>query len=258
MRNTALVYATGTLVLLGAALPVHAQYVNPYTHNNWNNPNSSLLDTAILGIRNRMMLDSMLFSSHATSPAALRAAYDKQVNLGQSRIKSGKATTRFTYGAFPTDFWVKQCGGNTPEKRQQCIAEFTVQRDIWAQEARARGTDTNDMAQALGLAFVLAWEGQTGKKATPAQYKGITQDFRTMLLKDAFYQGMSTPGRQTYFEERMINATDPVRLQREGQRSGDATMLEKARTEAKAYINAWLPRGYTRYEATPTGFQETR
>lgn len=257
MRNAAFIYATGTLMLLGIALPARAQYVNLYTGNNWNNPNSSLLDTAILGMRNRMMLSNALASSRV-SAASLRAAYTRQVNLGQSRIKSGKATTRFTRGTFPTDYWVKQCGGTTPEKRKQCLAEFAVQKELWAQEARNRNADTNDMAQALGLAFVLAWEGQTGEKPTAAQYKGITQDFRTMLLKDALYQGMSASDRQTYFEGQMINATDSVRLLREGQQTGDTATLQKAHDSGKKYTNIWLPRGYTRYVATSTGFQETK
>lgn len=254
MRNSASFYAMMALLLLGTMSPGYAQYTNPYTNNNWNNPNSSLLDTAILNARNRMMLSNSLFSS----AAAARAAYTKQMRLGESRIKSGKATTRFTRGPFPTEYWVKRCGGTTPEKRKQCLAEFAVQRTLWADEARVRNADTNDMAQALGLAFVLAWEGQTGEKPTAAQYKGITQDFRAMLLKDPLYQGMDAPSRQTYFESHMINSTDSVRLRREGQRSGSTAMVQKAHDGGRNYINAWLPRGFTRYEAIPTGFREAK
>ncbi|RYF39422.1 MAG: hypothetical protein EOO38_23315, partial [Cytophagaceae bacterium] len=226
MRNAFLVYVTGALLLLGTAVPVQAQYINPYTGTNWNNAGSAFLDTAIVNLRNQMMLNNMF----ATGRMEVVAAYNKQLKEGQSRIKSGKATTRFTAGAFPTDFWVKQCGGTTPEKRKQCVAEFAIQHAIWAEEVRARGVDTSDMAQSLGLTFVLAWEAQTGEKATTAQFKGITQDFRTMLLKDALYQGMTPASRQAYFEGRMINATDPVRLLRKAERTGDAATLQKART----------------------------
>jgi len=257
MRNTTLVNALGAMTLLGVVLPVQAQYVNPYTNNNWNNPGSSFLDTAIMNARNRMMLSNSLTASGGYS-AALRAAYLKQVRLGESRIKSGTATTRFTSGPFPTEYWVTQSGGNTPEKRKQYSAELAIQRDIWAQEARTYHTDTNDMAQALGLAFVLAWEAQTGEKATPAQYQGITRDFRTFLLKEALYQGMSIPARQTYFEGRMIAATYAVRLLRIGQRTGDTTALQKAHDSGLRYVNSWVPRGYTHFVATTTGFQEAR
>jgi len=258
MRNTALPCATGALLFLATAtLPAQAQYVNPYTNNNWNNPNSSLLDTTLLGMRNRMMLDNNLLASRVSS-AALTAAYNRQKRLGESRIQSGKATTRFSSGPFPTDYWVTRCGANTPEKRKQYAAEFVVQRDIFAQEARARHADTTDMAQALGLTFVIAWEGQTGQKATDAQYRGIAQDLRTMLLKDPLYQGMSAANRQTYFEGRMIDATEPVRLLHIAQRTGDPAMLQQAHTKGLNYVNTWLPHGYTHYEATPTGFQERR
>jgi len=166
MRNTTLVCATGALILQGVVLPVHAQYVNPYTNNNWNNPGSSFLDTAIMNARNRMMLSNSLTSSR-TSAAALRAAYLQQIRQGESRIKSGKATTRFSSGPFPTEYWVKQSGGNTPEKRKQYADEIAIQRGIWAEEARARNTGTSDMAQVLGLAFVLAWEAQTVTRPHP-------------------------------------------------------------------------------------------
>ncbi len=239
--------------------PVCAQttYTNPYTGNQFNNPNSSLLDTAILGVRNQMMLNSALANGRVSS-SILREAYMKQMRLGESKIKTGKATTRFTQRAFPLDYWVKQTGGTTPEKRKQNAAELTAQRAIWMQESRARNVDPMDMAQALGLTFVLAREAQTGDKATAAQFKGITNDFRTMLLKNPLYQGMDATGRQRYFEDLMINSTDPVRLLREAQRTTDDATRQKAQESGQRYVHSWLPSGFTRYETTPTSYQEVK
>jgi hypothetical protein len=257
MKIATLVYATGALILLGATLPANAQYINPYTNYSWNNSGSAFLDTTLIGMRHQLIMGSSLGAANISS-AAIQAAYNKQLKLGQSRIKSGKATTRFTGRAFPTELWIKQCGGTTPVARKQIGDEIAIQRNIWSQEARARSADTSDMAQALGLAFVLAWEGQTGNKATTAQYKGITQDFRTMLLTDALYQGMSNTGKQAYLEGKLLGATDPVRLLREGERTGDAATVQKAHEGGSRYIKFWVPRGYTHYVATATGFRETK
>lgn len=261
MKSDISVYAAGVILLLGTTSlppqPARAQYVNPYTGYNWNNPASSFLDTAIQGMQSRMMLSNSLASSNL-SAAALRESYERQLKTGNSRIKSGKATTRITPRAFPVDEWLTRCGGTTPKKRKQILAEITTQRDIWAQEIRARHADPADMAQVLGLAFVLAWEAQTGGKATPAQYKGITQDFRNSLLKDPAYQGMSLADRQFLLERHLLGGTDPVRLMREGRRTNDSVTLQKAHDNGLRYVNLWLPRGFTHYEATPTGFQERK
>ncbi|MGC4047985.1 MAG: hypothetical protein QM758_29675 [Armatimonas sp.] len=254
MRNTVLTIAAGTLTALTALAvsPAQAQYTNPYTGRTFNNPNSSLLDTAILGASRSMMLSNSLFSG-STSARILA----QQVKLGQQIIKRGKATTRYTArNPFPMELWLKRVN---PSAREQWAAEANVQKTLWDQEARARGANMNDMADALGLTFIMGWEAQTGgQKATTAQFKGISADFRQMLLKDAYFQGMSQADRQMFIEGKLLDSSDKIRLLREAKRIGDATMLQQARDGGKKVTDSWLPKGKTHYVPNPSGFTDVK
>ena len=255
MRNVYLARACAAIAFLGVLIApsARAQFVNPYTGRSFNNANSSMLDTGILGATRSMVLSGSLASSN-------RASIERQMRLGQSRIKSGKATTRYTpREPFPLTFWLKRIGITDPAKRKQWGDESAVQKVLWEEEARSRGADLGDMADALSLTFMLGWEAQTGgEKATPAQFKGVAAGFRKMLLQNAYYQSMSLEDRQTYIEGQLLNASDSVRLLREAKRTGDAATLKQARDEGKRVTDEWLHAGQTHFVPNPTGFTGTK
>lgn len=252
MRNTAL-----TLVALAAlsVSPVQAQYTNPYTGRTFNNPNSSLIDTAILGASRSMMLSNSLFSGNVSNRMLAQ-----QLKRGEQIIKSGKATTRYTpRSPFPMEFWLKRTRTTDPAARKQWTEEATVQKALWDQEAKSRGANMGDMGDALALSFVMAWEAQTaGEKATSAQFKGTAGGFRKMLLGNAYYQSMSQAEKQTYIEGQLLNASDAVRLLREAKQTGDTATLQKARADGKKATDTWLQKGQTHFVPNPSGFTGTK
>lgn len=257
MRNTVLTCAAGMLIVLGglAVSPVCAQYTNPYTGRTFNNPNSSLLDTAILGASRSMMLSNSLFSGGTSSRILAQ-----QLKKGEQIIKSGKATTRYKpRSPFPMEFWLKRTNTTAPAARQQWADEATIQKALWDEEAKLRGANMSDMGDALALTFAMAWEAQTaGQKATPAQFKGTAGGFRKMLLRNAYYQSMSQTEKQTYIEGQLLNASDPLRLMNEAKRSGDKAALQKAREAGKRATDTWLQKGQTHFVPNPSGFTGTK
>lgn len=241
MRDRRSIFAVGAAVAAcaGAGKPAQAQYVNPHTGTNWNNPMSSTLDTAIIGMRNSAMLRNSLNANMAASGAS--AAYTRKVRVGAAKIKAGRATTRFSAVApFNLEEWLTRCGAKTPEQRRQYGEEIRLQRRLLDEEARAFGADRGDMAPSLGLCFAMAWEAYTGgQRATEKQYRWLVNDFRRTLLKDAYFQGMNAAEKQYLFEENMINATDALRLWRESRLAGDEEKRKRAREGAARFLARW-------------------
>jgi hypothetical protein len=249
-------WALVALMCLLSTAPSQAQYTNPHTGRTWNNPTSSLLDTMILNKSWEMIMRGNMTSANTMTSANFRALLLHRQRLGRQKIKSGKATTRFSAAApFSLSEWVTRCGAKTPQMRRQYAAEITLQQAIWKQEAQARGASTQDMAQSLALGFVLSWEAYTGgKRATNAQYRGIAADFRKTLLKDPDFQGMTAKEKQYLYEDQMILATDAVRLLREATKTGDAATLQKARDGGKRYLTRWWDKPAETLRTTATGF----
>jgi hypothetical protein len=244
---------------LFAVTPAQAQYTNPHTGTTWNNPTSSLIDTMLLNNQRAMMMRNSLMAGNLSN-AAVTAAYKRTVRAGALKIKKGQATTRLgPLTPFDTEAWITRCGAKTPEVRRQYAEEIKVQRDIWNQEVRARNASPNDMASLMGVAFILGWEAHSGgQKATDAQYRWVVNDFRRTLMKDPYFQGMSAAEKQYLYEQQMINATDAVRLWRQGQKSGDAAMQKSGRESGSRFLSRWWDEPVERLIATPTGFASAK
>lgn len=250
------VVTTALALALGATgIPAHAQYTNPHTGNVFNNPTSSLIDTMILNKGREMMMSNSINSSMASSMAAVRS---RIMRAGAEKIKRGRASTHFTrLSPFNTEEWITRCGAKTPEVRRQYAAEIATQREIWAQEVRARGANPDDMAEMLAIAFVLAWEPHSGgQKATDAQYRWVMADFRKSLLKDPYFQGMSAADKQYLFENNLIGSTDTVRQWREGAAASNTEMQQAGRRAASKFLDSWWEGPVENLIATPTGFAD--
>lgn len=252
MRNTIL-----TSLALLAISPLYAQttHTNPYTGRTFNNSVSSLLDTAILDMGRNMLMES---STRSASAANWILAQQKK--RGALVIKSGKASTRFTpRSPFPIQWWLTRVGLTDPNKRKIWAEEASFQKTIWDMEAQRCGANRNDMADVLALTFVMGWEAQTaGEKATPAQFRGIAKDFRQMILRDTFFQGMSPAEKQVYTEGHLLNASNTVRLLREARRTRDDITLMTARAKGRTVTDAWLPTGYTHYVGVASTFKPAK
>lgn len=233
--------------------PAQAQYTNPHTGYTWNNPMSSFLDTVILNNRNSLMLNNRLNSSRVVSAAAIKS---RMLKAGNLKIKNGHATTRFrTVAPFNTGEWITRCGAKTPEMRRQFAEEIKIQREIWNQEVAARNADKSDMASLLGTAFVLAWEAHSGgQKATGPQFQWVVKDFRRSLMKDPYFQGMSDVDKQYLYEQQMIDATDAVRLWRQGQKTGNLNDQKAGKAGAERFLARWWDEPVDMLVAAPNGF----
>lgn len=234
------------------ATPARAQYTNPYTGRTFNNPVSNLLDTAILNKRWEILSSSSMTSAMVRAEAARREGF---IRAGNLKIKRGTATTRFTPSGFNVEAWMKRWNPKTPADRRALYDEYVTQKDIWTREARARGTNLNDMAECLALTFVLAYEVHSGgERAGDGAYKWMVGDFRRSLLKDAYYQGLPAAEKQYLLDTAFLNSTNPVRLWRLGTANRDNAMLAKAREQAKAHLTRWWDEPVDNLRATPNGF----
>jgi hypothetical protein len=223
--------AVGGLTLLPAST-ARAQFDRPFDY-----PTASRVDTVAQRNFLTMMMRRSVTNAAARAEMARRAAGTR---AGALKIKKGTATTRFAAAPLNIEAWLKRWNPKTAEERRRLYDETVTQKAIWAQEAKARGTNLNDMAESLALSFALAYEVHAGsEKVAPGAYRWLVGDFKRTLMKDANYQGMSAADKQFIVDGALLNSTDAVRLWRIGKQNNDVVSLEKARKTAKVHLDQW-------------------
>lgn len=229
----------GSIACLALALApgvARAQYVNPYTHNNWNNPVSASIDTMLYFNRQRMMLEHSLnynrlrqdlrqknqqrgqpkSQPQTQSPPrsqpqdALRR--QRITEAGQLVVKQGRATTRFASAPFQTDVWITRWQPRTPAERLRLAQECRAQVDLWNREARLRGANLDDIGDTVALGFVLAYRVHAGGHEAPAgAFRSAAAAQRESYLKDPYFQGMPLEDKRYLQDTIFLESTDIVR-----------------------------------------------
>lgn len=191
---------------------------------NYNNTNSALIGTIIQNNIRANMMRNALFGSRTI------------VANGGRRVKPmGGPPAAFQPRPFPLEKWLKTWSGGDPAKRKEFYAEWVQQKAIWQGETKARGTKPNDLAQVMATAFVLAYEGYTGDRASPAAYQRMVGEFRSGFAKDAGLRAMDSLRKNELVEGALLESTDSVMRRRRGA-SGD---VEKAREVAGRFLDRW-------------------
>lgn len=234
MNSTPKIFAAAlTATLLAFALligrPARAQY---YDSNGtaWNNGTSAILGTMSSGYAMREYNRRQLYRSMQRGNGPLTT---KQ--RGTLLIESGRATLTFAARPFPLGQYMKTTwsgNGDNAVKRRN-YAEWLQQDALWKAEMRARGAQTNNVADVLSVALVMAFEAATGRRVNTQGYKQVNDDFRSFFLtKAAAFQGYSAREKQEFVEGITVRVTNALRQRRAGH-------LEKAQNEGRAFLDSW-------------------
>lgn len=252
MRSVGLAAAAVAIAAVASG-EARAQYVNPNTGINWNNPVSSSIDTSLYWQRQRMMMENSLASQQALAAEKLRR--ERILAAGNEKVRRGQASTRFAAQPFQVEPWMKRWRPKTEAERKQLIDECQVQGEIWAKEAKVRGANLKDIAESAALAFVLAYQVVSdGDTATPKAYQFLVQSFRDYYLKDAYFQGMPDADKQGIHDGIFLGSTDPVRRWNLGKAGNDPAELTAAKKEARDHLTKYWSGSIEKLRATPDRF----
>ena len=171
---------------------------------------------------------------------------------GRARIKAGKATTRFAPRAFPLELWFRKWAvEKDPAERKKYAGYWTAQKAILDRELKARG---DDMGELFATLFVIAYEGYSGERAKASQYWDMAASSRGSFLRNEYFQGEPNGEKVDLAEGEILDATAAASERRDYARTGNPEPLEKARSEAKKFIDRWWSGGLDNLKATPARF----
>lgn len=226
---------------LGAPRSAHAQFIAPFGTGyqganglQYNNGTSALLSVMIQNNMNMTMMRNSLNSSHfltygggsrrsGATPAQLQA------RRGRALIKSGRATMAFKMRPAPAYLWVAEWAKKNARGRAGANAEWQAQSAIWRQAVAARGATYGDMAQMLGVAFVMCAEAYSGRQINKAGYNAKVANIRRIYLQSPGYQGWTQAEKQDLYERTLLSASWAMYLRRQGKI-----------TEARKTAGDWL------------------
>jgi len=253
MRSVGLTVVAVVVIAATGAGEARAQYVNPNTGINWNNPVSASIDRSRYWMQQGRIAEANIAAQHEAAAEAARN--DRILAAGNEKIRRGQATTRFTTRPFQIDLWMKVWRPKTPADRQREIDECKVQGEIWAREVKARRVDLNDIAETAALAFVLAYEVKSdGDKASAKAYQSLIKQFREYFLNYAYFQGMTEAHKQWHQEGLFLSATNPVRRWQRARSLNDAAELAGAKKEASEFLDVYWKGSIDTLRATPDRF----
>ena len=171
--------------LLGAAFPINAQETtNPYTGRTFNNPISSYLDTAIMNQQRSQMLMNQQFQNMMFNQMMMDSVMS---NIGNQRIKAGKASTRFVPSAKGSQ--IGALAANAGAQKAQAIAANQAALATFNEAMKRFGFTPNDVAEGRALAFTMAFNAYAGKDPGAARLKNLRAQFKSAMMKDAIFQG---------------------------------------------------------------------
>jgi hypothetical protein len=164
-----------------------AQWVNPYTGTNWNNPMSSLADTMIRNSMNAQMLNAAIKANAktTTTPAATSAAHE---SMAKTDFVPGKVHGAIT--AAILDGLTKE-----PTARQGLGQGVTAV--LQAYEARAR---KNNVAYALAFMIGTSYGVQAGSELGDDQYVAIAVAINDVLARSPAFANASASDREKLYE----------------------------------------------------------
>ncbi|HEX8235409.1 MAG TPA: DUF6683 family protein [Abditibacteriaceae bacterium] len=224
--------------LVSLSLPARAQFSDNmgYMHNNME---SATIGTWLNGQSSMWYTRQQLYRTMARGGRSAPTASQLQEKRGHSLIRRGRATMAFAMRTPPLTQWMKGWGGDDPIKRRKAYNEWVAQSRLWRQEAKLRGARFGDMADMMGLAFVMCHEAYSGRRTNTAGFRYMSKAFRASWLKDAYYQGRTLTAKQEGYESAMLSGTWALYQWREGLRHGDQAMVVAGRETAKKFLDEW-------------------
>lgn len=203
MRLTVVRRLLTCLPLITLTTAASAQYTNPYTGRNFNNPVSSYLDTVIQNRMQQSMVNQQMFSQQVFNQMMMDTT---RRNIGKDRIAKGRNSTRFTPSAKGSAIEAlvpKELSGAERRKalevNQTCLKQFKT-------AVGNMGLLPNDMADGRALAFVMAYTAYRGQDPGVQRLKLLCTNYRTTLMSDPYFQGFMDDERQQEYERLAVAA----------------------------------------------------
>jgi hypothetical protein len=200
------------LVLLLAA-PVQAQYMNPFTGTNWNNPVSSSIDTILWGDMQSRLLLRPYENRQGQETAVTHAPLP--VTATSFMPHPGLATARTLARSFSQD----------AEEQAQFAELFEIGLHVFDGEARAAGR-ANNVAMALTYFLVANYYVYSNQEASEQGQEALFVHLNDLLGLDAQFQNLGDAERHELYETFMILGSLPLMLYTSALQEGDHTLAQ--------------------------------
>ena len=158
-----------------------------------------------------------------------------QSQLGQQKIRSGKATTRFVSSLDVTQRWInnylQRAGIASPadqQKTSRYLQNIVVQ---FKQQLANKSLAPNDYADGYALALTTVYEIYKGESVNQLSLKAISNQIRRDLIKSAEFQGKSDEEKQVTFERYAVYALDTLDQYVKGNKSNASSKANFALTK---------------------------
>jgi hypothetical protein len=181
---------------------------------------------------------------------------DNVTAIGEARIKAGHATTTFRLGApiAPEKYGAM---APTPAERQAWTKEYYQALHSFGELVIANNGKLDDVADDLGMAFVLAYEVYSGgQKATLAQRMTYTEATRQNILHNALFQANGDQDRQLFVEMHGMDAALARMQLIAAQQSRNPALRDHALQLARDTLAALWPYPVEGLELTKNGFED--
>lgn len=180
-------YLLALVVALGIAAPAtaHAQWRNPYTGTNWNNPMSSLADTMLYNSMQRQMLQASLNAQNKKKAAAAAAAtHAPAATLDFKPAPGHPAVKAFLDGAnLPAD--------------QRAAFQQVIDATFTEVEKRLR---KNNLATGMGVALAAALEIKSGQEVPEDRVDELWASINDMLVASPEVKKLKPDQMQTMYD----------------------------------------------------------
>ena len=187
--------------------PARAQYTNPHTGTNWNNPTSSFLDTVLLNNRQMMQLQTtqmvnrnMLLRSLGRSGPKLskkqKAQADRFAKYRGTMFKSGKPIMPAQLAAS----FVKKAG----TERDDLQKVFGILLDVYNKRSKEQKAPANDLARTLAYCIAMNYAYYTEQEVSAAGLSMLRGKIRTALGTSDKFRKMKDKDKQKISETLII------------------------------------------------------
>lgn len=178
---------------------------------------------------------------------------ERKIQIGEARIKAGKATTTFKYNPKLSlkDYLLLR--SDSDELRQIVEQNADVCLRMFRQNLQARRLSQNDIVDAGALAFILSYEVYFGLKPSDSHLNWMRKKGRDILLKSPNFQGVPDDERQRTFEVFGVLTMYAQILQKRSYRGDKEAGIEAKETAEEVLKEVWgssidsiqiLPKGF--------------
>lgn len=214
-----------TLTLVAAPRAAVAQFTNSYTGGTWNNPASSLADTAIL---NHVFERLLVPDDTASAPASPMPTYD----LSASAFSP-------TAASLVPQQWAREQATNPAEQQElnQLYSELLLSyEDLLAENSEQR-LQNNVAGAMVYLMLASTYVLTDGEELSEAVQEELLQGFNAGLAESPEFQALSAQDKQALYETVVISGGLALSMYLQGYELGDADLVQQGQEMAQFILS---------------------